>query len=123
MWNRPSQALKISHQLDDRRYRLEGALEDLRSRTAENERLEAQAKLMRGEVEALRELADARGLETKELREKMARCFKRWCCWQSLLLLAANVETQRKLEIYVLLFVCDMYRKALSLLGRICSRP
>lgn len=52
---------------------MEGALEDLRRRTAENERLEAQAKTAGGQVDALRELADARGLEVKEMREKLAR--------------------------------------------------
>lgn len=49
-------------------------MEDLRRRTAENERLEAQAKTVGGQVGALRELADARGLEVKEMREKLARC-------------------------------------------------
>lgn len=60
-------------QLDGRRFKLEGALEDLRCRTSENERLEAQAATMRGQVKALRDLADARGVEAKELREKLER--------------------------------------------------
>lgn len=67
------QARECKRQLDVRRFRLEGALEDLRRRTLENERLEAQATTMRGEGEALRELADARGLESTGLREKLAR--------------------------------------------------
>ena len=71
-WTR--QARECTRQLDVRRFRLEGALEDLRRRTLENERLEAQATTMRGEGEALRELADARGLESTDLREKLARC-------------------------------------------------
>lgn len=60
-------------QLDERRLKMEGVLEDLRRRTAENERLEAQAKTVGGQVDALRELADARGLEVKEMREKLER--------------------------------------------------
>lgn len=48
-------------------------MEDLRNRTSENERLEMQATTVRGQVEALRELADARELEVKEQREKLAR--------------------------------------------------
>lgn len=67
------QARECKRQFDVRRFRLEGALEDLRRRTLENERLEAQATTMRGEGEALRELADARGLESTGLREKLAR--------------------------------------------------
>lgn len=67
------QARESNRQLDARRFRLEGALEDLRQRTLDNERLENQAKVMRGEVNALRELADERGLEVKELRDKLAR--------------------------------------------------
>ena len=67
------QAIVGKRQLDARRLHLEGALEDLRRRTAENERLDEQTKLMRGELVALRELADGRGLELRELREKMAR--------------------------------------------------
>eukprot|EP00903_Cladosiphon_okamuranus_P009414 g8978.t1 len=63
-------------QLDERRFKLEGALEDLRTRTAENERLEAQATTVRGQTEALRELADARGLEVKELRDKITSLVK-----------------------------------------------
>lgn len=48
-------------------------MEDLRNRTSENERLEMQATTVTGQVEALRELADARELEVKEQREKLAR--------------------------------------------------
>ena len=70
-WTR--QARECKRQLEVRRFRLEGALEDLRRRTLENERLEAQATTMRGEGEALRELADARGLESAGLREKLER--------------------------------------------------
>lgn len=39
----------------------------------ENRKLEEQVGAIRGEVGALRELADARGTETEELREKVAR--------------------------------------------------
>ncbi|CBJ49174.1 hypothetical protein Esi_0207_0040 [Ectocarpus siliculosus] len=67
------EAHESKRQLDERRLKMEGALEDLRRRTAENERLEAQAKTVGGQVDALRELADARGLEVKEMREKLAR--------------------------------------------------
>ncbi|CAM9099300.1 unnamed protein product [Ectocarpus sp. 4 AP-2014] len=63
-------------QLDERRLKMEGALEDLHRRTAENERLEAQAETVGGQVDALRELAGARGLEVKEMREKIARLVK-----------------------------------------------
>ncbi|CAM9716409.1 unnamed protein product, partial [Ectocarpus fasciculatus] len=69
-------AHESKRRLDERRLTLEGALEDLRRRTAENERLEAQAKTVGGQVGALRELADARGLEVKEMREKLARLVK-----------------------------------------------
>lgn len=72
MWCRsPHQARESKRQLEERRFKLEGALEDLRTRTLENERLEAQATTVRGQVEALRELAGARGLEVKELRQKI----------------------------------------------------
>ncbi|CAB1105148.1 unnamed protein product [Ectocarpus sp. CCAP 1310/34] len=70
------EAHESKRQLDERRLKMEGALEDLRRRTAENERLEAQAKTLGGQVDALRELADARGLEVKEMREKFARLVK-----------------------------------------------
>ncbi|CAN0521418.1 unnamed protein product [Ectocarpus sp. 12 AP-2014] len=70
------EAHESKRQLDERRLKMEGALEDLRRRTAENERLEAQAKTVGGQVDALRELADARGLEVKEMREKLARLVK-----------------------------------------------
>lgn len=66
------QARESKRQLEERRFKLEGALEDLRTRTSENERLEAQATTLRGQAEALRELASARGLEAIELREKIA---------------------------------------------------
>ncbi|CAM9891084.1 unnamed protein product, partial [Ectocarpus sp. 8 AP-2014] len=70
------EAHESKRQLDERRLKMEGALEDLRRRTAENERLEAQAKTVGGQVDALRELADARGLEVKEMRVKLARLVK-----------------------------------------------
>lgn len=68
----PRQARESKRQLEERRFKLEGALEDLRSRTSDNDRLETQASTMRGQLEALRELADARGLEVKELRQKIS---------------------------------------------------
>lgn len=68
------QARRSKRQLEERRFKLEAALEDLRNRTSANERLEMQAAAIRGQVEALRELADGRELEVKEQREKLARC-------------------------------------------------
>lgn len=73
MLNTNTQARESGQQLDDRRVRLESALEDLRRRTSDNERLEDRTKDMAGEILALRQLADARSLEVKELREKLSR--------------------------------------------------
>eukprot|EP00904_Undaria_pinnatifida_P001563 jgi/Undpi1/11407/HiC_scaffold_30.g13704.m1 len=87
------EARECTRQLDVRRFRLEGALEDLRRRTLENERLEAQATTMRGEGEALRELADARGLESTDLREKLARLVHEAKCMSS-----ENVNLRKQLS-------------------------
>eukprot|EP00752_Nemacystus_decipiens_P010615 g9453.t1 len=70
------EACESKRQLEERRFKLEGALEDLRTRTTENERLEAQATTVRGQAEALRELADARGLEVQDLRQKITGLVK-----------------------------------------------
>lgn len=65
-------------------------MEDLRNRTSENERLEMQATTVRGQVEALRELADARELEVKEQRERLARYFKAFGAFISVISLVLN---------------------------------
>ncbi|CAM9252741.1 unnamed protein product [Pylaiella littoralis] len=77
------EARQSKRQLEERRFKLEGALEDLRNRTSENERLEMQATTVRGQVEALRELADARELEVKEQRERLARLVEEAKCMSS----------------------------------------
>ncbi|CAM9383187.1 unnamed protein product [Scytosiphon promiscuus] len=77
------EARESKRQLDERRLKLEAALEDLRCRTSDKERLEAHTATVEGQVEALRELADARGVEIKELREKLERLVKEAKCMSS----------------------------------------